>query len=114
MFKNLFATACVLTCLIGNQLPASADSTMAYCVYAPHDHTLDALKGPCRFSQYGTFNGATMYITLPNGVEVAYDGRRQGIDFQRNATRERISITREGVDTLNVFWQKPAHEPGGW
>ena len=98
-------------------LPAMADSTEAYCVYAPHDHTMKALEGPCRFSQYGTNTGAmgaTMYITLPNGVEVAYDGRRQGIDFQRDATRERISITREGIDNLNVFWEKPAREPGGY
>jgi len=79
--------------------PAQADSTETYCVYAPHDHTINVLKGPCRFSQYGTNTGAIgakMYITLPNGVEVAYDGRNEGL------TSNAIQLASESVSLVKA------------
>ena len=97
--------------------PAKADSTNAYCSYSQHDHTIAAVKGPCKFSQRGTNTGAmgaTVYVTLEDGTELFYDGRKQGIDFERTIRSEGIWLNREGDSTLVVMWEKPATEPAGY
>jgi len=116
--KSLFAAACVLTCCIGNDYPAQADTVKAWCSYTRQDdHTIPIVEGDCTVSQYGTNTGAmgaTNYVTLSDGTELSYDGRRQGIDFTRKVQGGGVWLQRCGKDTLIIFWEKPAREPGGW
>ncbi|MDA9868126.1 hypothetical protein N9C85_01690 [Synechococcus sp. AH-224-I15] len=43
-----------------------------------------------------------------------FPAAEQGKTYERDNKEGRISISREGEYTLNVFWEKPAHEPGGY
>jgi hypothetical protein len=114
--KSFFAAACVLTCLMGNDYPAHADTVDAWCSYTRQDdYSIPIVEGDCVVSQYGTFNGATNYVTLSDGTELSYDGRQEGIDFTRTIQDGGVWLQREGIDTLIIFWDgKPAREPGGW
>ena len=94
--------------------PAKAETTKAWCSYTQQDLSIPIKEGPCTVSQYGTPNGATNYVTLEDGRELFYDGRQQGIDFQRNNQGPGVWLHRKGIDTLIIFWEKPAREPGGW
>lgn len=97
--------------------PVMADSANAYCSFSQHDHTIASVKGPCKFSQRGTNTGAmgaTVYVTLEDGTKLFYDGRKQGIAFERTSRSEGIWLNREGDSTLVVMWEKPATEPAGY
>ena len=105
------------TAAVALAAPAKADSTKVFCSYSQHDHTIAVVKGPCKFSQRGTNTGAmgaTVYVTLEDGTELFYDGRKQGIDFERTVRSEGIWLNREGDSTLVVMWQKPTYEPAGY
>ena len=97
--------------------PAMADSANAYCSFSQHDHSIASVKGPCKFSQNGTNTGAmgaTVYVTLEDGTNLFYDGRKQGVTFERTSRGEGIWLNREGESTLVVMWDKPARESGGF
>jgi hypothetical protein len=104
-------------------VPVQADTVKAYCVYSHRDFTHwpfgkrdVAMTGPCTVSQFGTNTGAmgaTNYVTLEDGTELSYDGRKQGIDFKRTQHEAGFFLERDD-DYLSVFWEKPAHEPAGW
>ena len=101
---------------------AQADTTNAYCVYShkkfthwPFGKRDVAITGPCTVSQYGTTTGAmgaTNYVTLEDGTELSYDGRKQGIDFKRTNHEDGIHLERDD-DYLVISSQKPAHKPAG-
>ena len=96
--------------------PVQADTTTAYCSYKP-DISTPRTEGPCKFSQRGTSTGAmgaTVYVTLQDGTKLFYDGRKQGIDFQRFTARDGIWLHRDNEGTLVVMWEKPAYEPAGY
>ncbi len=103
---------------IGSLLtPALADSTKAYCTLSWHDETVQKLhmavpriEGPCDFSQYQ----GNAYVDDFNYYKFAFPSAEQGKTYQRKSTEGGISFNREGQYTLNVFWEKPAREPGGW
>ena len=103
---------------IGSLLtPALADSTKAYCTLAWHDETVQKLhmavpriEGPCDFSQYQ----GNVYVDDFNYYKFAFPSAEQGKTYERDNREEGISFTREGRYTLNVFWEKPAREPGGY
>ena len=95
--------------------PAKSESQPynAFCAYSKHDHTIPLVQGPCRFYQTGTTQGArgaTVYVTLPDGTDLFYDGRYQGTDFNRINSNDGIWLNREGDSTLVVSWEKPGHE----
>ena len=84
-------------------LPAVADSTKAYCTLSWHDDSMPLMEGPCNFSQLG----GNIYVDDFNFYKFAFPSAEQGKTYKRNNQLERISITREGQYTLNVFWKKP-------
>ncbi len=89
---------------------AMADSTKAYCTLSWHDRSMRLLDGPCTFSQYQ----GNAYIDDFNYYKFAFLAAEQGKTYERDNNSERISFFREGHYTLNVFWEKPAREPGGY
>ncbi|MAJ29122.1 MAG: hypothetical protein CMJ92_06960 [Planctomycetes bacterium] len=96
---------------------AMADSTKAYCTLAWHEETVKRMhmavpmiEGSCTFSQYQ----GNVYVDDFNYYKFAFPAAEQGKTYQRDNKSERISFTRDGQYTLNVFWQKPAREPGGY
>ena len=96
---------------IGSLLtPALADSTKAYCTLAWQDSDKEMIQGPCGFSQ---FQG-NVYVYDFNYYKFAFPSAEQGKTYQRKSTEGGISFNREGQYNLNVFWEKPAREPGGW
>ena len=96
---------------IGSLLtPALADSTKAYCTLAWHDDSMRRIDGPCTFSQYS----GNVYVDDFNFYKFAFPAAEQGKTYERDNKSERISFNREGEYTLNVFWEKPAREPGGY
>ena len=90
--------------------PALADSTKAYCTLAWHDDSMQRIQGPCTFSQYS----GNVYVNDFNYYKFAFPAAEQGTTYQRDNKSGRISFNREGEYTLNVFWEKPAREPGGF
>ena len=96
---------------IGSLLtPALADSRKAYCTLAWDDTSKGSIQGPCTFSQYS----GNVYVDDFNFYKFAFPAAEQGKTYQRDNKSERISFNREGEYTLNVFWEKPAREPGGY
>lgn len=89
---------------------AQADSTEAYCTLSWHDHTKAMIEGPCIFSQYQ----GNVYIDDFHYYKFAFPYGEDGKTYTRDNKSERISFNREGQYTLNVFWEKPAREPGGY
>ena len=102
MFKQVFATACIFSFLLGNEYPASADTTKAYCTYSPHDHTLEMLQGDCTFSQYQ----GNVYIHMQN-QSWGYPASLEGETHTRVARPEGIWFHSEGDNTMVVLWEKP-------
>jgi hypothetical protein len=49
-----------------------------------------------------------------NYYKFAFPSAEQGKTYQRENREEGISFNRKGEYTLNVFWEKPASEPGGF
>ena len=102
MFKSLLASACVLTCLLGNEYPASADTTKAYCTYSPHDHSLERVQSECTFSQYS----GNVYISM-EGQSWGYPASLQGETYTRVNRSEGIWFHSEGDNTMVVLWENP-------
>ncbi|MDA9868006.1 hypothetical protein N9C85_01070 [Synechococcus sp. AH-224-I15] len=90
--------------------PAMADSTKAYCTLAWDATSKGSIQGPCTFSQYS----GNVYVDDFNFYKFAFPAAEQGKTYERDNKSERISFNREGQYTLNVFWEKPAREPGGF
>ena len=90
--------------------PALADSRKAYCTLAWDDTSKGSIQGLCTFSQYS----GNVYVDDFNFYKFAFPAAEQGKTYQRDNKSERISFNREGEYTLNVFWEKPAREPGGY
>ena len=85
-----------------------ADSSMAYCTLVREG--VEALEeGPCRFQQYQ----GNVYVEDFGWWKFHFPAADQGKSYQRDNKPERISFKRSGY-TLNVFWQKPEREPGGF
>lgn len=102
-------TAAALT--IGSLLtPTLSDSTKAYCTLSWHDSSKRSIQGPCDFGQYQ----GSVYVNDFNFYKFAFPAAEQGKTYERDNKAERISFRREGEYTLNVFWEKPAREPGGY
>ena len=109
-FKAIAASACVLTCCLGNPSNADHQSRKPWCTYSKHDHTITPAQGYCSFRQYGTNTGAmgaTVYVTLADGTKLFFDGREQGETFQRVNRTGGIWLHREGDASLSVLWEKP-------
>ena len=102
MFKKVFATACLFTCLLGNEYPASADTLKAYCTYSPHDHTMEMLQGECTFTQLQ----GNVYINMQN-QSWGYPASLQGETYTRVNRSEGIWFHTEGDNTMVVLWEKP-------
>jgi hypothetical protein len=107
MIRTTLTAALALASLAA---PAMADSTEAYCTLAWHDDSMRTIAGPCDFSQ---FQG-NVYVDDFNHYKFAFPSAEQGKTYTRSAAAEMLSFRREGEYTLNVFWQKPAREPGGF
>ena len=90
--------------------PALADSRKAYCTLAWDDTSKGSIQGLCTFSQYS----GNVYVDDFNFYKFAFPAAEQGKTYERDNKSERISFNREGQYTLNVFWEKPAREPGGY
>ena len=90
--------------------PALAESRKAYCTLAWDDTSKGSIQDPCTFSQYS----GNVYIDNFDYYKFAFPAAEQGKTYQRDNKSERISFNREGEYTLNVFWEKPAREPGGY
>ena len=90
--------------------PALADSRKAYCTLAWDDTSKGSIQGLCTFSQYS----GNVYVDDFNFYKFAFPAAEQGKTYERDNKSERISFNREGEYTLNVFWEKPAREPGGY
>ena len=103
-------TAAALLIIRALTAPALADSAKAYCTLAWHDDSMRTIAGPCDFSQYG----GNVYVDKFNFYKFAFPAAEQGKTYERDNKSERISFNREGQYTLNVFWEKPAREPGGF
>jgi hypothetical protein len=103
-------TAAALLIIRALTAPALADSAKAYCTLAWHDDSMRTIAGPCDFSQYG----GNVYVDEFNFYKFAFPAAEQGKTYERDNKSERISFNREGHYTLNVFWEKPAREPGGF
>ena len=96
---------------IGSLLtPALADSRKAYCTLDWDDTSKGSIQGLCTFSQYS----GNVYVDDFNFYKFAFPAAEQGKTYERDNKSERISFNREGQYTLNVFWEKPAREPGGY
>ena len=89
---------------------ALADSTNAYCTLAWHDDSMRTISGPCVFSQYQ----GNVYVDDFNYYKFAFPSTEDGKTYTRTNAAEMLSFRREGYYTLNVFWEKPAREPGGY
>ncbi len=90
--------------------PALADSTKAYCTLAWHDDSMRTIAGPCGFSQYQ----GNVYVDDFRYYKFAFPAAEDGKTYTRSSTAEMLSFRREGHYTLNVFWEKPARDPGGF
>jgi hypothetical protein len=107
MIRTLTAAALALASLAA---PSMADSTKAYCALAWDDTSKGSIQGPCDFSQYQ----GNVYVDDFNYYKFAFPSAEQGKTYERDNREAGISFTREGRYTLNVFWEKPAREPGGY
>ena len=108
MFRSAL-TAAALT-LAALAAPAMADSTKAYCTLAWYDDSMRTIEGPCDFSQ----SGGNVYVDDFNYNKFAFPSAEQGKTYERINREEGISFKRKGKYSLNVFWEKPAREPGGY
>ncbi len=109
--KLMIRTFTAAALAIGSLLtPALADSRTAYCTLAWHDDSMRTIAGPCDFSQYS----GNVYVDDFNFYKFAFPAAEQDKTYSRNNADGMISFRREGEYTLNVFWEKPAREPGGF
>ena len=115
MFRTTLAT--LTLALASLAAPAMAESTKAYCTLAWYVETvkklhmaLPMIEGPCDFSRYQ----GNIYVDDFNYYKFAFPSAQQGKTYERVNREEGISFTRLGRYTLNVFWEKPAREPGGY
>ena len=110
--KCLIATTAVVACCLGNDFPAKADSTKAYCVYTQDTTAVFPegmpVKDECDFAQYG----GNIYIEL-DGVTHHYAYKNQDRLFTRINRREGIWL-KAGDSLMTVFWAKPTFEPAGY
>jgi hypothetical protein len=88
--------------------PALADTTQAYCELVRDNGEM--LKGNCTWSQ----RQGNVSISNFNNYAFDFPAAEQGKTYERiNREGAGPSFKRPGY-VINVYWEKPAREPGGF
>ncbi len=101
---TLFPTLIMLLSCSGLTLPASADSTKAWCSLFSAKDNSKALPEPvrCTFSQ----RQGNVVVSMPQRT-FNFPAKEQGKTYQRDNHSSGVGFSKEGEFTLVVFWQDP-------
>ena len=101
---TLFPTLTMLLTCSGLALPASADSTKAWCSLFSAKDNSKALPEPlrCTFSQ----RQGNVVVSMPQRT-FNFPAKEQGKTYQRDNHSSGVGFSKAGEFTLVIFWQDP-------